>query len=71
MPTVTVPQLFRELQVEPKPEDTWAVGNRVRDLYVKKSGQRPEKIYVPKLTAEAPTALRSTMRSNGGQPSSR
>jgi hypothetical protein len=36
MPTVTVPQLFRELQVEPKPEDTWAVGNRVRDLYVKK-----------------------------------
>jgi hypothetical protein len=23
------------------PEDTWAVGNRVRDLYVKKYGQQP------------------------------
>jgi hypothetical protein len=31
-----------------KPEDTWAVGNRVRDLYVKKSGQQPEKDLRPK-----------------------
>ncbi|HEX8835447.1 MAG TPA: hypothetical protein VF748_00795 [Candidatus Acidoferrum sp.] len=40
---ITVIDVFRDLQLEPIPEQTWAAGNRVRDRYLELYGVLPTK----------------------------
>lgn len=45
---ITVIDVFRDLDLEPIPEDTWAAGNAVRDLYEATTGHLPPKALRPK-----------------------
>lgn len=45
---ITVIDVFHDLDLEPIPEDTWAAGNAVRDLYEATTGHLPLKALRPK-----------------------
>jgi hypothetical protein len=47
-PDITVIDVFRDLDLEPIPEDTWAAGNAARDLYEATTGHLPPKALRPK-----------------------
>ena len=47
-PTFTVIDVFRHLDLEPDPEDTWAAGARLRDMYEDAAGKLPDKALRPK-----------------------
>ena len=48
MKFITVIDVFRDLDLEPIPEDTWAAGNAARDLSEATTGHLPPKALRPK-----------------------
>ncbi|MCU0918614.1 MAG: hypothetical protein MUC88_29265 [Planctomycetes bacterium] len=43
MPDITVPAVFKSLGIEPRPEWTWAVGDRMQKMYAAERGEQPPK----------------------------
>lgn len=46
--SITVMDVFRELQIEPEPSVSWSVGAAVRRLYESETGSLPPKELRPK-----------------------
>jgi len=43
MPGITVPGVFKAMNIEPRPEWTWAVGDRLQKMYASEFGTQPPK----------------------------
>jgi hypothetical protein len=49
---ITIIDVCRSLGITPEKNLTWAVGNKVRDLYVHKFGSSPTKKLLPKTNGQ-------------------